>query len=177
LCFAANKVVRTIAQDGGMRAEPLTVTMRSVYDGAEITLGSRRPKLTRLRIAGVSFTEWSGHEIVHFPDHGVVIDPTAIQLSIEHDLPRPLYPTVAEALTHLRQRDTISAVLEPLALQAVYTVQPANYDYMKLPPWPQVGQIAAEGIPIVNGRVENGLVGVDDSGAPHVAIEPDTGRY
>jgi hypothetical protein len=145
LCFVASKVVRAVARAQGMRAEPLTVTL-AAYDGGGLSLGSKRPRIKRLSMELQTLREWSGHEIVHFPEHASVFDPTIPQLST---LDVPVRPVVGEAPATVREGDRIPAVLPPTGVGAAYTVEQANFGCMKMPFWADVEQFSNDGIEIV----------------------------
>jgi hypothetical protein len=154
LCFVACKVVRVVAREQGLRAEPLTVTLEASHEGRELSLGKRQPRIKRHTVGHGTFQTWSGREILHFPDHGSVFDPTIPQLSTWD---AAVLPAVAEAPAMLREGDRIPTVLDPLAINATYTVQRANFDYMRMPFWPDIECIANDGIEIV-GRAADELV-------------------
>ncbi|ASL12364.1 hypothetical protein MYCOZU1_05898 (plasmid) [Mycobacterium intracellulare subsp. chimaera] len=161
LCFAACKVVRVIAREEGIRTEPLTVTVEASHEGHELSLGSRQPRLKRHALAQGTLQTWSGHEIIHFPDHGAVFDPTITQLSTWE---ATVLPAVAKAPAILREGDRIPAVLEPLSINATYTVQRANFDYMRMSSWPDIEQMANDGGKIV-GPAADQLVATMHSGS------------
>jgi hypothetical protein len=149
LCFIATKIVRVIAEANGMRAEPLTVSLHAQFEGQDLTLGARRPRLTRVRKGSSLFHLWSGHEIVHFPTHRAVYDPTTLQLTTKHSLALPVFPVAAEAPATLKPGDKIEALLEPLGVNAVYRVEHPNYDYTQLPAWKDVLIMADQGVGLV----------------------------
>lgn len=153
LCFAATKMVRTVAQAAGVQAEPVTVTFHAEFEDQKLELGASNPRLTRKTASGRAHHFWTGHEIVHFPAHGLVIDPTALQLSFKYPELGLVRPVVAAAPTPLRTGDTIAAELEHQQLSATYVVRQANYDYRRMPSWPAVEQIAQQALPLVDQAV------------------------
>ncbi len=147
LCFTASKIVRVIAQSQGITAEPLTVSFQADYGGRTLELGTRRPRLTRHRHGNEVYSEWSGHEIVYFPNHGAVYDPTSLQLNFKYgDLPHYVHPIVAQISTPPKPGLTIPAEVRPLGVTGTYRVEHPNYDYTRVPGWHDVGTVAEEGV-------------------------------
>ena len=153
LCFAATKLVRVVAQEAGIQAEPVTVTFQAEFEDGKLELGVSNPRLIRTTVSGRAHHFWTGHEIVHFPDYGMVIDPTALQLSFKYPELGLVLPVVAAAPTPLRTGAAIAAELEHQQLPGTYVVRQANYDYRRIPNWPAVEQIAAQALPLVDQAV------------------------
>lgn len=183
LCFAATKMVRAVAQAAGIQAEPVTVTFHAEFEGRKLELGASNPRLTRDTASGRAHHFWTGHEIVHFPAYGLVIDPTALQLAFKYLELGLVLPVVAAAPTRLRTGDAIAAELERQQIPATYVVRQANYDYRRMPSWPAIEQIAEQALPLVDQAVTSYMAADghklatkgshDASGAPVVTAVPE----
>ncbi|TXI56305.1 hypothetical protein [Mycolicibacterium mageritense] len=150
LCYAATKMIRVVAQAADIQAEPVTVTFHAEFENRKLEIGAGNPRLTRGTVAGRAHHFWTGHEIVHLPAYGMVIDPTALQLSFHEPELGFVLPVVAAAPTRLRPGDIIDAELERQQLPATYRVRQANYDYRKMPHWPAIEHIALQSLPLVD---------------------------
>ena len=150
LCFVASKIIRVIVESEGIPAESLTVSFHADYNGQVLELGARRPRLTRQRRGSEVHSTWSGHEIVYFPKHGAVYDPTSLQLNFKYNnLPTFVHPVVAELPTQPKPGLTIPAEIRPFELTGTYCVERPNYDYIQIPGWHDVGTIAEQGVSVV----------------------------
>lgn len=160
LCFAACKVVRVIAREEGIRTEPLTVTVEASHEGHELV---REPTATTkaARIGAGNIADVVGsrnHSLSRSrsrfrPDYYATIDMGG------HGATRS-----SKSPGDTAEGDRIPAVLEPLSINATYTVQRANFDYMRMSSWPDIEQMANDGGKIV-GPAADQLVATMHSGS------------